>query len=151
MEFVIRIKDINKLGLVDVTAIYTRLSRPDSISGSSIQKELEKRYLAKDASTEQQPKMAIAIIWLDDTLVGWVGTRPWPEKFKGKPVTAQTIECFVDPEFRRRGIAKLGVQALIAANALDKNELVSVYAPEVVELARRCGCKIVVYCKTEGA
>lgn len=148
MEFVIKIKDINKLSLIDVTAIMTRLSWPDSGSASSIQKELHKRYVDVDAFP--QPEMAIALVWVDETLAGWVGTRPWPEKFKGEAVTAQTVECFVDPDYRRRGIAKLGLQALIAANKLNKHELVSVYAPEVVELARQCGCKVVIYCETDG-
>jgi hypothetical protein len=149
MEIVIKIKDINKLGLVDVTAIMTRLSWPDSGSDSSIQKELAKRYLHVN-HTHQHPEMALALIWIDETLAGWVGSRPWPEKFKGEPVTAQTIECFVDPAYRRRGIAKLGLLALISAGAVDKNKLVSVYAPEVVSLAHQCGCKVVIYCETEG-
>lgn len=148
MDFVIKIKDINKLGLVDVTAIYSRLSWPDSGSDSSIQKELDKRYL--NPTPGPHPEMALALVWLDDTLVGWVGSRPWPEKFKGRPITAQTLECFVDPEYRRRGIAKLGLLALISAGAINKDEIVSVYSPEVVHLAQQCGCKVVIYCETEG-
>ena len=148
MQFIINIKDINALSVVDVTTIYTRLSWPDSGSDSSIQKELEKRYLSP--IPEKHPEMALALVWIDDTLVGWVGNRPWPEKFKGDPITAQTIECFVDPAFRRRGVAKLGLQALIAAGKLNRNDFVSVYAPEVVELAKSCGCKTVIYCETNG-
>lgn len=148
MEFSIKVKDINKLGLIDVTAIMSRLSWPDSGSASSIQKELDKRYI--NVQPGPHPEMAIALVWVDDVLAGWVGTRPWPEKFKGRPVTAQTIECFVDPEFRRRGIAKLGLHALIAGNKINKAEVVSVYAPEVIKLAEQCGCKVVVYCETDG-
>lgn len=144
MQFVIAIKDINALADAEVTAIYTRLSWPDSGSTSSIQKELDKRYLKKTG--EAHPPMALAILWLDGTLVGWVGTRPWPEKFKGKPVTAQTVECFIDPDYRRRGLAKLGLTALIAAGKLNRNEIVSVYDPMVVPLAQQCGCKVVIYC-----
>lgn len=149
MEIVIKIKDINKLGLVDVTAIMTRLSWPDSGSDSSIQKELNRRYFHVNHE-QPHPEMAMALIWIDDTLAGWVGSRPWPEKFKGREVTAQTIECFVDPKYRRRGIAKLGLLALISAGIVDKKEIVSVYAPEVVHLARQCGCEVVIYCETEG-
>lgn len=148
MEISIKIKDINELSVIDAAAIYTRLSWPDSGSASSLQKEIDKRY--KNPQPGPHPNMAMALVWLDDTLVGWVGTRPWPEKFKGRPATAQTVECFVDPEYRRRGIAKLGLQALIAARALDRGKLVSVYAPEVVDLARQCGCKVVIYCETNG-
>lgn len=148
MDFVIKIKDINKLGLVDATAIMSRLSWSDSGSDSSIQPELDKRYI--NPQPGPHPEMAIALIWVDDTLAGWVGSRPWPEKFKGRPVMAQTIECFVDPAYRRRGLAKLGLLALISAGIVDKNEIVSVYAPEVIKLAEQCGCKVVVYCETEG-
>lgn len=146
MEISIRLKDINELGLIDVTAIMSRLSWPDSGSDSSIQKELEKRYI--HIQPGPHPKMRLALIWLDDVLVGWVGTRPWPEKFKGKPITAQTVECFVDPEYRRLGFARLGLQALISAGFLDRDAPVSVYAAEVVPVARSCGCKTVLLCES---
>lgn len=147
MDITIKIKDINRLGLVDVTAIMTRLSWPDSGSDSSIQKELSKRYLHVNHE-QPHPEMALALIWIDDTLAGWVGSRPWPEKFKGRPVTAQTVECFVDPEYRRRGIAKLGLQALITAGFVKRDQIVSVYSPDVIKLAEQCGCKIVIYCES---
>lgn len=146
MDFSVKIKDINKLALTDVTAIYSRLSWPDSGSDSSIQKELDKRYL--NPQPGPHPEMAIALIWVDETLAGWVGTRLWPEKFKARPVIAQTIECFIDPEYRRRGLAKLGLTALLAAGKIKKNEIVSVYAPEVVAIARQCGCTFVILCET---
>lgn len=148
MRFTIKIKDINKLSPIDAVAIYTRLSWPDSGSSSSMQKELHKRYV--EPEPEPHPEMALALIWLDDVLVGWVGTRPWPEKFKGDPVTAQTVECFVDEAYRRRGLAKLGLLGLIAAGQLDRKKIVSVYAPEVVRLAEQCGCNTVIYCETNG-
>lgn len=144
MELSIRLKDINALGPVDVAAIMTRLSWPNSGSTSSIQKELDKRYI--NPQPGPHPEMAIALIWLDDVLVGWVGTRSWPERFKGRPITAQTIECFIDPEYRRRGFAKLGIQALIAVGKIDRNDFVSVYSGEVIKLAQACGCKTVLFC-----
>lgn len=144
-EFSIRIKSINKLSPIDVATICTRLSWPDSGSDSSIQKELDKRYL--NPKPGPHPDMSIAMIWLNDILVGWVGTRLWPEKFKGDPVTAQTVECFVDPAYRRKGLARIGLQALISADYLNRKQPVSVYAPEVVELARSCGCRVVLFCE----
>ncbi len=146
-EFVVQIKSINKLALTDVTAIYSRLSHNDSGSNSSIQKELDRRYIKPEDGPH--PDMSLAMVWYNDELLGWVGTRPWPEKFKGNRVVAQTIECFVDPDWRRRGIARLGLQALISAGYINKKEPVSVYAAEVVELARQCGCRIVLLCETD--
>lgn len=145
MEFVIKIKDINKLSLIDVTAIMTRLSWPDSGSDSSMQKELHKRYV--DVAAFPQPEMALALVWVDDTLAGWVGTRPWPEKFKGRPIMAQTVECFVDAAYRRRGLAKLGLHALISAKHICRDKPVSTYAPEVMKIAKQCGCNIVLLCQ----
>ena len=68
MQFVINIKDINALSDIEITAIYTRLSWPDSGSDSSIQKELDKRYLKKIG--EPHPSMALALLWQDGVLVG---------------------------------------------------------------------------------
>lgn len=144
MDFTIKIKDINQLALTDVTAIYSRLSWPDSSSSSSIQEELEKRYI--NVTPGPHPEMALALVWVDDVLAGWVGTRPWPEKFKGRPTIVQTVECFVDPDYRRRGIAKLGLTALIAAGYIDRDKVVAVYAPDVIKLASKCGCNVVTYC-----
>lgn len=146
MNFEIRIKDINHLSLTDVTAIYGRLSHADSGSPSSIQPELKKRYIKP--SPGPHPSMWLAMVWQNGMFVSWVGTRAWPEKFKGEPVTAQTIECFTDPECRRHGLALLGLQALISAGLLHRNRIVSVYAPEVVHLARSCGCKTVILCES---
>jgi len=144
MEICIKLKDINELGLIDVTAIMTRLSWSDSGSDSSIQKELDKRYI--HIQPGPHPKMRLALIWVDDTLVAWVGTRLWPERFKGDPIMAQTIECFTAPEARRHGYARLGLQALISTGFIDREQPVSVYAPEVIGTARSCGCKTVLLC-----
>jgi L-amino acid N-acyltransferase YncA len=144
-QFVITIKSINKLATAEVTAIYSRLSHKNSKSTSSIKPELERRYLT--LTTGRHPDMSVALIRYNEELVGWVGTRPWPEKFKGDRIVAQTVECFVAPEHRRRGIARLGLQALVSAGYIDKNAPVSVYAPEVVSLATQCGCRVVLFCE----
>jgi len=145
MDFRIRIKDINKLSPIDVTAIYTRLSWPNSGSDSSIRKELEKRYIAPKPGAH--PEMTLALVWCDDVLVGWVGTRPWEEKFKGETITVQTVECFVDQEYRRRGFASLGMQALITAGAIARARPVAVYAVEAVNVAKQAGCQTVLLCE----
>lgn len=144
-EFVIKIRDINKLAVTDVTAIYSRLSWNDSGSSSSIQKELEKRYLKPEPGPH--PSMDIALIWHNSLLVAWVGTRLWPEEYNGEQIMAQTIECFTDPEVRRRGYALLGLQALLTAGFINANKPVAVYAENVTRLAERAGCKIVLLCE----
>lgn len=145
MNFEIRIKDINSLSLSDVTEIMSRLSRENTDdTKSSMQPELRKRYIKPRVGPH--PAMTLALVWQNGLFVAWVGTRAWPEKFKGEPVSAQTIECFTDPECRRHGLARLGLQALISAGHLNRNKIVSAYAPEVVKLAQSCGCKTVLFC-----
>lgn len=144
MNITIKIKDINELGTVDVAAIMTRLSWDESDSESSIQKELNARYI--DKLPGPHANMTLALIWIDEQLVGWVGTRAWPEKFKGRAVAAQTVECFVDADYRRRGVAKLGLQALIMAKKIDRADFVATYAPEAMKLAQACGCRVVLLC-----
>lgn len=143
-EFDIKIRDINRLALTDVTAIYSRLSWPDSGSTSSIQKELDKRYGKPEPGPH--PEMAIALVRYNGTLVTWVGTRLWPERHNGEKIMAQTVECFTDPEYRQRGYALLGLHALIATGLIVREEPVSVYAENVVRLAERAGCKVVLLC-----
>lgn len=146
MNFEIRIKDINHLALTDVTAIMSRLSWPDSGSDSSIQKELIKRYVKPEPGPHAS--MWLAMVWQNGLFVSWVGTRLWPEKFKARPITAQTIECFTDPECRRHGLARLGLQALISAGLIDRDKFVSVYDVSVVKMAQSCGCKTVILCQS---
>lgn len=145
MEFRIFVKDINKLGTIDVMALYTRLSKAESQSPCSMRKELEKRYINPEPGPHAE--MVVAIIWCNSILAGWVGTRPWPEKLKGEPVSAQTVECFVDPELRNRGFAQLGLQALMSAGHVARDKPVAVYHKSVLKIAERCGCKIVLLCE----
>jgi L-amino acid N-acyltransferase YncA len=144
-EITLKIKDINELDTFEVSDIYSGLSRENSPSASSIRKELNKRYI--NVKEGGHPKMAMSLVMFGEKLVGWVGTRPWQEQFKGERVTVQTVECFVDPKFRGKGVAKLGLQSLITAGKIDTAKVVSVYSEKVIRLARQVGCKIVTYCE----
>ena len=145
MNFEIRVKDINALLPDEVATLYNELTHAHSGSVASLRPELEKRYLKPVPG--EHPPMALALVWMNNLLVAWVGTRAWPEKFKGDPVTAQTVECFTYPECRRHGLARMGLLALISAGHIDRNKVVSVYAPEVIKLAESCGCKVVILCE----
>jgi hypothetical protein len=147
-DIIIKIKDINELYSSEVTMIYDQLSREDSISDSSIRKELDKRYI--NIIKENHPKMSLAMVWFEDVLVGWVGTRDWVERSGGELIPVQTIECFVNSKFRRMGVVKLGLQSLITALRIDKLKVVSVYALEVISIAKQCGFKNVLHCEPDG-
>ena len=148
IDIVVKIKDINTLDTAEVAFIYDKLSNHNTLSNSSIRKELDKRYI--DIKHEDYPEMALALIWFDSIFVGWVGTRPWLENYKNKVTTVQTVECFVNPKFRRMGFAKIGLQSLITASKIKRTDIVSVYAPEVVDLVKQCGCDLVIYCEPDG-
>lgn len=143
MDFYVRIKNINALGVVDVAAIYSRLSSP----GRNMRKELELRYI--DPQPGPHESIAMALVWHNDVFVSWVGTRVVQARMGGRDVTAQTVECFTDPEMRKRGFAAIGLQALIAGGLIDRTKPVAVYRRSAVKLAERCGCKIVILCDPE--
>lgn len=145
MNFEIRIKDINLLSPTEMTTIYNKLSWKNANTSGSMRDELEKRYIRP--TTGPRPPMPLAMVWQNGVFVCWVGTRSWPEMFKGEKIVAQTIECFTAPEYRRNGLARMGLQALISAGVLNREAPVSVYAPEVLPLARQCGCKVVLLCE----
>ena len=144
-QFQINIRDINSLKLTEASAIYGRLSNP----GYNMQSEIAKRYLTPEQGPHES--MQLAMIWHNDVLVAWVGTRRFVEKYKGRLANVQTIECFTDPEYRRRGFCALGLQALIAAKLLDRKRPVSVYQADVVKIAERCGCRCVLLCESENS
>lgn len=68
----------------------------------------------------------------DDAMpVAWVATHVW----RG----LQTLEGYTAQEFRRRGLARIGVLMLLANYHLDKKAPVAVFAPACVELAYSVG------------
>lgn len=141
--FNIYIRSINKLALTDVTAIYSRLGWENG----NIRHELRTRYIEPIVGPHSE--MFLALVWYNDELVSWVGTRQYPERFKGVLALRQTIECFTDPALRGRGFAQVGLSALIAAGLLNRNDVVAVYSREAIKLAERCGCRIVVFCDSD--
>ena len=141
MNFNIKLRDINKLSDLNVTAMYTRLSTPDR----NMRAELEKRYIHPEPGPHES--IMLALVWCNEWFGAWVGTRKVREKFKGNLIDAQSIECFTDPELRQRGFAQLGLQALISAGVLDREKPVAVYRKGVIAIAARCGCKTIVLCE----
>lgn len=80
----------------------------------------------------------------DDAMpVAWIATHVW----RG----VQTIEGYTAQEFRRRGLARIGVLMLLANYHLDKKAPVAVFAPECVELAYSVGFDDVRMFRNDGA
>lgn len=145
MCFRIAIRDINALRTEEASALFGRLSKPDH----NMQAELTTRYLKPEPGPHEA--VTLALVWYNNALVAWVGTRRFVEKYKGRLVNVQTIECFTDPEYRKRGFCALGLQALLSDNRLDRTRPVSVYQPNVVKIAERAGCRCVILCESENS
>lgn len=66
-------------------------------------------------------------------IVGWARTERW-EKW-------DTLEAFVAPEFRGRGVATWCAMGLVAANAFDEESagFVAVFRPAMIPLAAKVG------------
>jgi|688.fasta_scaffold179916_3 hypothetical protein len=145
MNFNIVVKDINKLKTDEVSAIWLRLSHEEpSRLNDNMRCELHRRYHVPEP--EPQKSIQLALVWFNYLLSAWVATRPWKEKFKGEEIDVQTVECFTDPELRNRGLAMLGLQALISAGVVDRNKPIAVYSKPAERLAARCGCTFVILC-----
>jgi len=145
--FDIKIVSINELNADVVSTIYERLCWRDYKSGiGSMREELLNRYIAPDGV--ERGDMFIALICYNSLLVGWVGTRQWVEIMDGQPASVQTLECFTDPELRRRGLAQLGAQALVVAGVLKRDAPVAAYHPNAAQIAKNIGCNNVILVNT---
>jgi hypothetical protein len=144
-DFVVHIRDIVELKPAEVKDICDRLSWPlKEALHDSMQPEVIRRHVKPEKGPH--PPMTMALVYCNGYFVAWVATRPFFEKFKGELTAVQTIECFTDAELRQRGLAQMGLYALISAGHIDRDKPVSVYHPSVVKMAERCGCKCVILC-----
>ena len=71
------------------------------------------------------------VVVYDPEPIGWVATHLW----RG----LQTLEGYVDPEWRRKGLARIGALTLIATGYLDRTKAIAVFSPECITLAKSLG------------
>jgi GNAT superfamily N-acetyltransferase len=90
--------------------------------GSEMQRELI------DAKTDTP-----MVVAYDPEPIGWVATHLW----RG----LQTLEGYVDPDWRRKGLARIGALTLITTGYLDRRQAIAVFSDECVTLARSIGFK----------
>ena len=100
----------------DAEYIARALCRP----GSEMQRELI------DSKTDTP-----MVVVYDPEPIGWVASHLW----RG----LQTLEGYVDPEWRRKGLARIGSLTLIANGYLDRTQAIAVFSPECVALASSLG------------
>lgn len=108
--------------------IASNLCRP----GGDFQKKLL-RFLAGDEPTFDDGHLAVAKI--DGEIVGWARSERWDDD---EALTWDTLEAFVHPHFRNRGIATLAASALTAGPLYGTGNI-AVFHPHMLLVARRAG------------
>lgn len=73
----------------------------------------------------------IAICLDQGEIIGWARTEVWQ--------SIPTLEAFVSPAYRRRGVATLCAAGLRTEGVFRDHEFVGVFAPAMVSLASRLG------------
>ena len=78
----------------------------------------------------------IAIVMDDEVVVGWARTEQW---YDGNGILFDTLEAFVRPERRMRGIAAFAASGLYSAVFHASGCAVAVFSPYMMLVARRAG------------
>jgi hypothetical protein len=101
-------------------------------TGSDFQKKL-RRYRAGD--TPHEDDGYLAVVKLDGEIVGWARSERWEEN---PACSWDTLEAFVSPQLRNRGLATLAVSALTAGPLYGSGNI-AVFHPHMLLVARRAG------------
>lgn len=85
----------------------------------------------QQALLEDRPQGTIAVCLDQGEIVGWARTEIWQD--------IPTLEAFVSPAYRRRGIAKACAATLIAEGVYRDHEFIGVFSKTMASLAYRLG------------
>lgn len=97
-----------------------------------------------------RPKLSdgtISLVEDHGEIIGWARTEVWFEQ-PGE-IAWSTLESFVAPEWRGRGVAAWAAAGL-ACDALADTASVAVFRPSMLLLAKRVGLHPVLFQKAEG-
>ena len=78
----------------------------------------------------------IALVLDQGEIVGWARTEYWTA---GSDVAYDTLEAFVAPEYRLRGVAAFAASGLYASVLHDNGCTVAVFDPHMLLVAKRAG------------
>lgn len=106
----------------DAVAIVRRLTRNDSAFQSEV---------AAILAGEGSSATPIALCHSRGCLVGWACSHVWRDQ--------QTLEMFVDPLHRKRGIATALTACLQSAGVIDRAARLAVFAAHTSRIATRLG------------
>lgn len=116
-------------------------------AGSDFQRKLD-RWLAGTVPTDEDGSIALAIDFGE--VVGWCRTETWIERTNPTYLDQgevycwdtephDTLEAFVAPAYRHRGIAAWCASGLAATALCDGGKVVAVFHPHMILVARRAG------------
>jgi GNAT superfamily N-acetyltransferase len=105
-----------------------------------IRDELTKPGSDFHEAVETKTDGLIATVWVDEVAVGWARTERWSagDDGAGGLVMYDTLEAFVRPERRLKGIAAFAASGLFSAT-YDNGCTVAVFSPHMLLVARRAG------------
>lgn len=83
----------------------------------------------------------IATVHDQGEMVGWARTEHWRDT---RGTDWETLEAFVAPEYRCRGLARFAASGLAAAGAI-KSPSVAVFSPPMISIAESAGMIPVLY------
>lgn len=122
--------------LAAMTSLFRRLTKP----GSDFNRKLHRWMTMTPALPEDG---VIAVVREDDEIIGWARTESWQPD-----VSWDTLEAFVEPPHRGRGVAAFAAAGLVAALGGDGRR-VAVFAPPMLLLAHRVGLRPVLFLKDD--
>lgn len=127
---------IGTLGVGTTSFLLHRLTWP----GSDFHKKLT-TWLHTSSARPSENDGHIAVVLDHGEVVGWTRTERWSEPLgaDGSVMHWDTLESFVAPEYRMRGIAAFAASGLYAGVLHDNGLGVAVFRPAMMLVARRAG------------
>ena len=89
---------------------------------------------------------SIAIVCGDEGVVGWARTEPWFDESGGY---WDTLEAFISPKLRSKGVATFAATGLRAAGAFYSGA-VAVFDPKMLMVARAAGLFPTLFTRKDG-
>lgn len=105
--------------------------------------EMQGEFLMRRSKTQ------VAVAYMGSP-IGWVATHRWTPPGRGSRAL-QTLEGFTHPDWRRRGIARIGALLLLAGGFVVREHPVAVFSYECVPLARSIGMKPRLWQRDDGS
>jgi hypothetical protein len=130
------------LSLADLVAsadlalfVRNKLTKP----GSDFQWKLTRLLHGESGATVDDGH--IALVLDQGEIVGWARTEHWTAGSDGAGgfVSYDTLEAFVAPDYRLRGVAAFAASGLYASVLHDNGCTVAVFHPHMLLVARRAG------------